>query len=70
VPFSLPCLRAAGYQRLPIDAMIARWGAFPLLDAASMAGDANPYLLLQQAFAGLFAGQLPDDVFHLQVKRA
>jgi len=50
--------------------MIARWGAFSPFDAASMAGDANPYLLLQQAFAGLFAGQLPDDVFHLQVKRA
>ena len=68
MPFSLPCLRAAGYQRLPIDAMIARWGAFPLLDAASMAGDANPYLLLQQAFAEPFTRQLPDDAFRLQVK--
>jgi hypothetical protein len=48
--------------------MIARWGAFLLLDAASMTGDANPYLLLQQAFAELFTRQLPDDAFHLQVK--
>jgi hypothetical protein len=33
-----------------------------------MAGDANPDLLLQQAFAELFTRQLPDDAFHLQIK--
>jgi len=42
--------------------------AFPVFDAGLFACDANPYLLLQQDFAELFARQLPDDAFHLQVK--
>jgi hypothetical protein len=55
-------------QRLPIDATIAHCGALGLFDAASIAGGANSYLVLQQDFAELFAGQLPDDAFHLHVK--
>jgi hypothetical protein len=43
--------------------------AFGLLDAGLFACDANPYLLLQQDFAELFARQLPDDAFNLQVKQ-
>jgi hypothetical protein len=42
--------------------------AFPIFDAGQFACDANPYLLLQQDFAELFARQLPDDAFHVQVK--
>jgi hypothetical protein len=38
------------------------------LDAGPAPGAANPYLALQQDFAELFAGQLPDDPFHLQVE--
>jgi hypothetical protein len=42
--------------------------AFPIFDAGLFVCDANPYLLLQQDLAELFARQLPDDAFHLQVK--
>jgi len=38
------------------------------LDAGLLARDTNPYLLLQQDFAELFARQPPDDAFHLQAK--
>jgi hypothetical protein len=33
------------------------------------ADDRNPYLPLQQDFAELLAGQLPDDALHLQIKK-
>jgi hypothetical protein len=33
------------------------------LDAGLLARDTNPYLLLQQDFAELFARQPPDDAF-------
>jgi hypothetical protein len=39
------------------------------LDATAEASDANPYLPLKQDFAELLARQLPDDAFHLQIKK-
>ena len=54
---------------LPIDAAIALVDALGPLDAAPAAGDAGPYLPLQQYFAELLARQLPDHAFHLQIKK-
>jgi hypothetical protein len=69
VSFSLPCVHhSGGFQRLPIDAMIALVDAFGLLDAGPALGDASVYLLLQQYFAELFSRQLPDDSLHLQIE--
>jgi len=69
VSFSLPLVynsgRAGVYllmRRLPLLMRLGYWMRVPRLRC-------KPYLLLQQDFAELFARQLPDDAFHLQVKQ-
>jgi len=39
------------------------------LDVGTEASHAIPYLPLQQDFAELLSRQLPDDAFHLQIKK-
>ena len=43
--------------------------ALGVLDAGLLARDTNPYVLLQQDFAELFARQPPDDAFHPRVRK-
>src|SRR5713226_2421418 len=69
VSFSLPWMYDSG--RAGVYLLMRRcplWMRFPHWMPCCPSCDADPYLLLQQDFAELFARQLPDDAFHLQVK--